>query len=54
MSMDSGVLVVLALDTFTDLERSIEDLGHVAAEKRSLGSSSIGWTVAHVGQTIDS
>lgn len=54
MSMNPNVLVALALDTFTDLERSIEDLEHVTAEKRSPGSSSICWTVAHVGQTIDS
>jgi hypothetical protein len=54
MSMNPKVLVALTLDAFTDLELSIEDMGHVAAENRSPGSSSIGWTVAHVGQTIDS
>jgi hypothetical protein len=54
MSTNLKVLVALAFDTFTDLERSIEELNSESAEKILPGFSSIGWTIAHVGQTIDS
>jgi uncharacterized damage-inducible protein DinB len=53
MATDRPVLAALVLDTFVDLERSLEGLGRVEAETRSPGLSSINWTVAHIGQTID-
>lgn len=53
MAIDRPVLASLVLDTFDDLERSIEGLGGAEAETRLQRFSSISWTVAHVGQTID-
>lgn len=53
MAIDRPALASLALDTFDDLERSIEGLGCTEAETRLQRFSSISWTVAHVGQTID-
>ena len=53
MAKDRTEIAALVFDTLDDFERSIEGIKAAEAEKRLPGFSSISWTVAHVGQTID-